>query len=169
MNNLLYLCRITNNLKVMEKVQSLREAYSGGVVSKLMIKKLGSSLVDEMLCLEKPIALSLDNVYYDCEKEVMIIASDDNPVEVSEQEMVRQYGELVMQFFDKIVGDNTIAELEPLRFIAERCLSGDVVSLKELYKLSEHRINRKLYPMLIVFVVLLIALLAFLDHYFKSL
>ena len=138
----------------MEKVQSLREAYSGGVVTKLMIKKLGSSLVDEMLCLEKPIALSLDNVYYDCEKEVMIIASDDNPVEVSEQEMVRQYGELVMQFFDKI---------------AERCLSGDVVSLKELYKLSEHRINRKLYPMLIVFVVLLIALLAFLDHYFKSL
>ena len=97
----------------MEKVQSLREAYSGGVVTKLMIKKLGSSLVDEMLCLEKPIALSLDNVYYDCEKEVMIIASDDNPVEVSEQEMVRQYGELVMQFFDKIVGDNTIAELEP--------------------------------------------------------
>ena len=169
MNNLLYLCRITNNLKVMEKVQSLREAYSGGVVTKLMIKKLGSSLVDEMLCLEKPSALALDTVYYDCEKEVMIIASDDNPVEVSEQEMVRQYGELVMQFFDKIVGDNTIAELEPLRSIAERCLSGDVVSLKELYKLSEHRINRKLYPMLIVFVVLLIALLAFLDYYFKSL
>ena len=52
-------------MKVMEKVQSLREAYSGGVVTKLMIKKLGSSLVDEMLCLEKPIALSLDNVYYD--------------------------------------------------------------------------------------------------------
>lgn len=153
----------------MEKVQSLREAYSGGVVTKLMIKKLGSSLVDEMLCLEKPIALSLDNVYYDCEKEAMIIASDDNPVEVSEQEMVRQYGELVMQFFDKIVGDNTIAELEPLRSIAKRCLNGDVVSLKELYKLSERRINRKLYPMLIVFVVLLIALLAFLDHYFKSL
>ena len=80
-----------------------------------------------------------------------------------------QYLVLFLQFFDKIVGDNTIAELEPLRSIAERCLSGDVVSLKELYKLSEHRINRKLYPMLIVFVVLLIALLAFLDHYFKSL
>ncbi|MGN0206436.1 MAG: hypothetical protein ACI4BC_04265, partial [Muribaculaceae bacterium] len=107
--------------------------------------------------------------YYDCEKEVMIIASDDNPQEVSEQEMVRQYGELVMQFFDKFVTDDTIAELAPLRSIAERCLRGDVVSLKELYKLSERRISRKLYPMLIVFVVLLIALLAFLDNYFKSL